>query len=77
MVDPSINEHGQRFDRLQLVALLGLMIVGALFVCSATHANPLFENLPWYDQMWVRQASSGTLWALAWVRRSCVMWIIM
>ena len=55
MVDPSINEHGQRFDQLQLAALVGLMIVGALFVCSATHANPLFENLPWYDQMWVRQ----------------------
>jgi rod shape determining protein RodA len=55
MVDPSINEHGERFDRLQLVALAGLMIVGALFVCSATHANPAFASLPWYDQMWVRQ----------------------
>ena len=55
MVDPSINEHGQSFDRLQLFALAGLMIVGALFVCSATHANPAFESLPWYDQMWVRQ----------------------
>ncbi|HTQ52655.1 MAG TPA: FtsW/RodA/SpoVE family cell cycle protein [Candidatus Acidoferrales bacterium] len=55
MVDPSINEHGQRFDRLQLLALVGLMFVGAMFVCSATHANPLYATLPWYDQMWVRQ----------------------
>ncbi len=51
MVDPSINEHGQRFDRLQLVAIVGLMFVGAMFVCSATHANPLYASLPWYDQM--------------------------
>ncbi|HUE37781.1 MAG TPA: FtsW/RodA/SpoVE family cell cycle protein [Candidatus Acidoferrum sp.] len=55
MVDPSINEHGQSFDRLQLFALAGLMVVGALFICSATHANPAFASLPWYDQMWVRQ----------------------
>lgn len=55
MVDPSINEHGQSFDRLQLLALAGLMIVGAMFVCSATHANPMFVSLPWYDQLWVRQ----------------------
>ncbi len=55
MVDPSINEQGPRFDRLQLVALAGLMLIGALFVCSATLANPDFAARPWFDQMWVRQ----------------------
>jgi len=55
MVDPSINEHGQKLDHLQLLALLGLMIIGALFVCSATLANPDVAVLPWYDQMWIRQ----------------------
>jgi rod shape determining protein RodA len=55
MVDPSINEHAPRLDRLQLFALAGLMVLGALFVCSATLANPAFASLPWYDQMWVRQ----------------------
>src|SRR5580658_2495197 len=55
MVDPSINEHGQKLDRLQLLALAGLMLIGALFVCSATLANPAFASLPWFDQMWVRQ----------------------
>src|SRR5580658_5627173 len=55
MVDPSINEHGQKLDRLQLLALAGLMVIGALFVCSATLANPAFASLPWYDQMWIRQ----------------------
>ena len=55
MVDPSINEHAPRLDRLQLFALAGLMVIGALFVCSATLANPAFASLPWYDQMWIRQ----------------------
>jgi rod shape determining protein RodA len=55
MVDPSINEHGQKLDQLQLLALAGLMVIGALFVCSATLANPDVAVLPWYDQMWIRQ----------------------
>src|SRR5580704_10010369 len=55
MVDPSINEHRPGLDRLQLLALAGLMLIGTLFVCSATLANPTFASLPWFDQMWVRQ----------------------
>jgi rod shape determining protein RodA len=55
MVDPSINEHGQRLDRMQLFALAGLMVLGALFVASATLANPDVASLPLYDQTWVRQ----------------------
>ena len=51
MVDPSINEHGPRFDRLQLVALAGLMLIGVLFVASATLANPDSA----YQHMWIRQ----------------------
>src|SRR5215469_1985167 len=49
------QEHHERFDRLQLVALAGLMIIGTLFVYSATMANPAMAALPWYDQSWVRQ----------------------
>ena len=55
MVDPSINEHAPRLDRLQLLALAGLMVIGALFVCSATLANPAIASQPWFDQMWIRQ----------------------
>ena len=55
MVDPSINEHGQKLDRLQLFALFGLMVIGTLFVASATLANPDFASRPWFDQVWVRQ----------------------
>ena len=53
MIDPSINEREPKFDRLQLVALAGLMFIGAAFVYSATTVNAL--ALPWYDQNWVRQ----------------------
>jgi len=54
MVDPSINEHGTRLDRLQLLALAGLMFLGTAFVFSATTANEP-SSLPWFDQLWLRQ----------------------
>ncbi len=53
MVDPSLNERGNRLDRLQLCALAGLMFLGAAFVYSATKNQSAW--LPWYDQMWIRQ----------------------
>jgi len=49
------KEHHERLDRLQLAALVGLMLVGTAFVYSATMANPAMAALPWYDQSWVRQ----------------------
>ena len=49
------QEHHERFDRLQLAALAGLMLIGTLFVYSATMANPAMAALPWYDQAWLRQ----------------------
>jgi rod shape determining protein RodA len=54
MVNPSINEHGGKLDRLQLMALAGLMFLGAAFVYSATvkTQSPL---LPWFDAIWLRQ----------------------
>ncbi|MGH7950442.1 MAG: FtsW/RodA/SpoVE family cell cycle protein [Limisphaerales bacterium] len=55
MVDPSINEHGGKLDRLQLFALAGLMIVGTMFVFSATMANPNMADLPWFRQIWIHQ----------------------
>ena len=52
---PLNQEHHERFDRLQLAALAGLMIIGTLFVYSATMANPAMAAVPWYDQAWLRQ----------------------
>jgi rod shape determining protein RodA len=54
MTNPALNEH-RKLDRLQLVALAGLMCLGVAFVFSATMANQTASTLPWYDQSWVRQ----------------------
>jgi len=43
------------FDRLQIAALAGLMLIGTAFVFSATMVNDSAAALPWYDQSWVRQ----------------------
>jgi rod shape determining protein RodA len=55
MIIEPLNERHAKLDRLQLAALAGLMFIGAVFVYSATMANPALSSLPWYDQSWVRQ----------------------
>jgi rod shape determining protein RodA len=55
MVDPSINEHAPRLDRLQLAGLAGLMVIGTLFVASATLANPDTAAMAWFHQFWFKQ----------------------
>jgi len=50
-----INERKETFDRLQLAALAGLMVIGAFFVFSATMAHESGAALPWWQQAWVRQ----------------------
>lgn len=55
MVNPALNEREPRLDRLQLVALAVLMVLGTMFVYSATTANASISALPWYDQMWTKQ----------------------
>src|ERR1700722_6892192 len=54
MVNPSINEREPKLDRLQLIALAGLMLLGAAFVFSATTVSQA-SALPWFDQTWIRQ----------------------
>jgi rod shape determining protein RodA len=55
MVDPSINEHHRRLDRLQLAALAALMFIGAAFIYSATLANPTEAAKAWFAQSWFHQ----------------------
>jgi len=55
MLDTSINERQHRIDRLQLVGLLGLMLVGLAFVYSATMVNDAASSIPWYKQSYFRQ----------------------
>jgi len=54
MTNPALNER-RSLDRLQLIALAGLMCLGVAFVFSATMANQTTTTLPWYEQIWVRQ----------------------
>jgi len=45
----------ESFDRPQIVALAGLMFLGAAFVFSATMVNDAAATLPWYAQTWFHQ----------------------
>ncbi len=49
------HDHPARIDRLQLLALGGLLLVSVAFVYSATMVTPSAIALPWYNQSWVRQ----------------------
>ncbi len=54
MVDPSINERGGQLDKLQLIALFGLMLLGVAFIFSATASHQI-ATLTWYKQLWFHQ----------------------
>jgi rod shape determining protein RodA len=55
MFEEILNEQQSRVDRLQLLALAGLMLVGTAFFYSATMSNELAGALPVYKQLWFRQ----------------------
>jgi rod shape determining protein RodA len=55
MFDANINERKPRLDRLQLIALLGLMLLGIAFVYSATMVNESAASARLYNQLWFRQ----------------------
>ena len=49
MFDADLNERQSRFDRLQIGALIGLMLLGIAFVYSATMANEGTATALWYS----------------------------
>jgi rod shape determining protein RodA len=55
MFDSTLHERHARFDRLQIAALVGLMVLGAAFVYSATMVGETADSLPLLKQGWVRQ----------------------
>ena len=55
MTTEDLIEKYEKLDRLQLLALAGLMLIGAAFVCSATTASPLRGGKAWFAQIWFRQ----------------------
>src|SRR5258706_2702671 len=55
MFDSLFSESQSRIDKLQIAALCGLMIIGALFVYSATMVSEASATVPIYNQLWFRQ----------------------
>lgn len=55
MFQPALTEKHAKLDKLQLVAIAGLMFVGAAFLYSAQMFRPSAANLELIDQWWVRQ----------------------
>jgi rod shape determining protein RodA len=55
MTNTALNERQNKLDRVQLIALAGLMFIGAAFVFSATMANESAAALPWFRQTWIHQ----------------------
>ncbi|HOX63513.1 MAG TPA: rod shape-determining protein RodA [Verrucomicrobiota bacterium] len=56
MFDQALQRHESRIDRLQIAALCGLMLLGTVFVYSATMVGESAATLVWYKQSWFRQA---------------------
>ena len=56
MFDKDLQRHESRIDRLQIAALCGLMLLGTVFVYSATMVGESAATLVWYKQSWFRQA---------------------
>jgi rod shape determining protein RodA len=56
MFEDILNERQARIDRLQLFALFGLMLLGIVFVYSATMVGESASSARLYDQSWFRQA---------------------
>src|SRR5665213_2229690 len=55
MTNDALNEKYAKLDRLQLVALAGLMLIGTAFVFSATMVNPVETGKAWFVQLWFKQ----------------------
>jgi rod shape determining protein RodA len=55
MTSHTFNERYSKIDRLQLVALAGLILIGTAFVFSATMVSPFETEKSWFAQIWFRQ----------------------
>ncbi len=50
-----LSESQSRLEKWQLAAVAGLVLLGALFVYSATMSGEAALTMAWYDQSWFRQ----------------------
>jgi rod shape determining protein RodA len=51
----AFTERAPRLDRLQIAAIIGLMLVGLAFILSATSSHESAASLPLVRQLWFRQ----------------------
>src|SRR5262245_38159812 len=56
MTSVAVTSNNYRVDRLQLVALLGLMLLGGAFVYSASMVTEVASTAFWYTQSCLRQS---------------------
>jgi len=61
MFENYLSESRSRIDKMQLAALCALMVVGTLFVYSATMVTESAAAAPFYNQSWFRQIVWYTL----------------
>ncbi len=57
MFDAALNHQNPRVDRALVVALIGLMAVGATFIASTVLAKEGASDLPWYRMDHVKQVA--------------------
>ncbi len=68
MTPLALKDTSPRVDRLQLVALVGLMLVGVAFIFSATMVSESAADQPLVKQLWFRQViwlGAGLIAAIA------------
>jgi len=72
MISENLIVKYPKLDRLQLLALAGLMFVGAAFVCSATTVNPFEADKAWFAQIWFRQV----IWYGLGLGAAAAIWLV-
>lgn len=55
MHERSINERESRINGVLLMPVVGLMVIGLLFIYSASFAHEAARTLEWYRQLYVKQ----------------------
>src|SRR2546427_1143328 len=55
MFDLLLKERQSRVDKILVIALGCLILLGTAFIYSATTAREGGSSAVWYNQMWVRQ----------------------
>ena len=55
MFDVKPNERPSRIDWPLTLAIAGLMVIGVLFICSATTSLESTRAISWYNLLYVRQ----------------------